>query len=243
MERIYKRNKHGNTRMQLIRLLICLSVLFSSASAFGWSKSTTVYTTDGSYSDVAGAVADASSGDTVTIPSGTYNWGGAISTSSNITIAGAGGSLGGTRIRWSSGVVLYMSGNGAWRITGIYFDPSAETPQEYLQVKGAGGWQIDNCYFNNDYPISATDNGIYIRFNSTDDQPVGVIYDNTFIDSRIYVQGATYKPWIKHFYGANLLGSANTVFIEDNLIEKEGEGNVGNSYMEKYLNQIKISFL
>lgn len=74
--------------MRRLVILLCLPAL-----AFGFTKLGTTYTTDGSFADVKAAVADASTGDTVNIPAGTFaSWGsgGAISTGKQITIAGAG---------------------------------------------------------------------------------------------------------------------------------------------------------
>jgi hypothetical protein len=60
-------------------------------SLLAWSKEGTVYTTNGSYSDVSSALSDASNGDTIDLPSGSHVWSANLNVDKAVTIRGQGG--------------------------------------------------------------------------------------------------------------------------------------------------------
>jgi hypothetical protein len=52
-----------------------LGMLALATNLLGYTKAGTIYSADGSQSDVAAAIAASAPGNTVTIPAGTFTWG------------------------------------------------------------------------------------------------------------------------------------------------------------------------
>ena len=103
------------------KLLILAAVTCLLSDAWAFSKIGTVYTTDGSLADVQGAVNDATAGDTVQIPEGTFVWGANgsyLNVSKAITVEGlsrantiihistTAGNYGSATIRVSNGAII-----------------------------------------------------------------------------------------------------------------------------------------
>ena len=155
--------------------LLLLLLFTASSSLYGFTKSGTTYTTNGSQADVNAAIADATAGDTINIPAGSFTWGTAklaTSIAKAITLAGAGpGSttlvmdptgptLAAGVIRLSAAatargfsvipalnVAPFSTGSAnGWRITNIVYNPQGSTTEKaYFCYTGSGYGIIDNC--------------------------------------------------------------------------------------------------
>ncbi|MDB6030405.1 MAG: hypothetical protein JWM16_743 [Verrucomicrobiales bacterium] len=150
-----------------------LLVATNGQTGFAFTKTGTIYSTDGSQADVVAAIANAANGDTVGIPAGSFTWGAAgssISLNKPITMKGAGTgqtfiNLSATGPSWASGVirigsaasVINLTINGAnsgnvaafacgadgWKIAGVDF--KGGTDSAYFVYVGAGSGLINNC--------------------------------------------------------------------------------------------------
>jgi len=190
----------------------------------GIGHAATINASSCSQSDVLSAINSSNTGDTVVIPSGTCSWSASVAVNKNIIVQGAGSGVGGTKLQRSSGSFFNSAGNP--RITGIHFEASG-TAENYIQIKGTGGWRINNCRIENTTTMSRV--GVYVRFNSTDGQPVGLIDNNIFENCRVYVQSGLITAYNTLMDESSLLGTGNTVYIEDNVMDRTGYASVGGS--------------
>lgn len=123
---------------------IITALILVPSLCFGWSKDGTTYTTDGSRSDVGSAFTDASNGDRIEIPSGTFTWTNTLSVSGKaVTFAGNG--YANTVLEGS--VTLFQineSAGDGWRITGIALN---NTGGYHVYTTGGTYGLVDNCSF------------------------------------------------------------------------------------------------
>lgn len=203
---------------RLARQISCLLLAQAFAqSAFAFTKSGTIYTTDGSQSDVNAAIAKASAGDTITIPAGIFTWGdsgSSISLNKAVTLLGQGTN---TIIQISSGAGTY--GNGTIRLSA-----SGAVAQNFKVVQPgtgkttafstgtANGWRISQITY-----ISSTNVGYFVYAGT-----YGLI-DNCDVtggignDELIFGRGPT-DSW----QTASSMGTANAVYIEDCVFRGSG---------------------
>jgi hypothetical protein len=144
-------NQRGSTMTRRGRIWIAAFTLWALISL---PAQAATYASNGSVADVQAKINSAANGDTVTIPSGTFDWGssnGAVTTNKPVTLQGAG--IGKTVILVNGatnnfGGILQVntSGAGSSRVTGITFQG-----QWGLSVNGSTGdapYLVDHCDFN-----------------------------------------------------------------------------------------------
>jgi hypothetical protein len=123
------------------KLIIICAVVFSASLGFAYSKNGTVYTTNGSQSDVQAAVTNASDGDTINIPSGSFNWGSSYITwtDKNISVIGAGIDVTTITVSGSWAFLVYDNTKASFRISSMTLTGSP----------GSGYFSIDSSYQTN----------------------------------------------------------------------------------------------
>lgn len=163
------------------------------------------------------AIASASSGDTVKVPSGSYNWGNNyLSVSIAIKLIGAGS--GSTIINSSAANTLAVytgnMGNFPLRISGFKF--LKDSGNACIRLNGAGsGWRIDNNIFEKSSPVSY---GVYLYANESMSTLNGLIDNNTFNHTTLAMSGGTTsanESWTR-ISQLDSSQRANAVFIENN---------------------------
>jgi hypothetical protein len=190
-------------------LLAIVSAALIPQAAHAFSKSGTTYTTSGAQSDVAAAIADASAGDTVTIPAGTFTWG---ATNSNvpvnkaITLKGAG--TGSTTIALASTGPTY--GNGVISVSAAatikdFAVTGTSAPVTAFACNTANGWRVTNIKYTGGtgdaYFLYAGTYGLIDNCNLT---------GNSGSAELIFSRGPT-DSW----QTASSMGTANAVYVED----------------------------
>ena len=222
MKRIFK---------QTFFCLIFLSgfLVWGNADAACTGSSPTWTAADCSEGEVSACINAASSGDTVTIPAGDclgtpWTTGVTIPSGKNITIQGAG--YNNTIIGHGNITVFNLNGTST-RITGLQFKRMpADEGKTLGAVRARGiGWRIDHNWFNNndstvDYPNSDHE---YIAIEA--DNPMSTTFisgliDNNIIFGRIDLNGSTFGVASTEWNAASRLGTANAVYIEDNIFKR-----------------------
>lgn len=125
-----------------VALLLALSI-----SALGFTKDGTTYTTDGSQADVNNAIVDATPGDTVQIPAGTFTWGASgVGTNVNkaITLEGAGQGVTVINQASTSTTLLYVGAAAVVR----GFTLNHYHQKTLIQPAGADGWRFTDMEIN-----------------------------------------------------------------------------------------------
>ena len=196
----------------MIKYIIAVLLLFVPCTAFGHSKVGTTYTTDGSYSDVNSALSDADSGDTINIPSGTFEWTSQLSIIKAVSIIGAGKTL--TQLTHSYAGTLISVAPGSdviVRISGIHFYQTTNNGS-YSAVKVTGSKteaynlsqiRIDNNKFTKG-----------VRSIYASGRVEGLIDNNEFLNCNIavLVVGDNDYAWARTIAA----GTEHALFIEDN---------------------------
>src|ERR1700693_274413 len=194
------------------------------------------YSTDGSNTSVQLAINLAASGDTVTIPSGTFSWTSGVSWTApaNVTLQGAGTSATGggdqtvitDNIASSSRVIsIGVNPTGCFRMTGITVQSGSGTIKDNgtVTIGGGGNVRIDHCHFI----ASSTANYKIVNIGAgTRGVLDHCILDLTGMNAIYFANGrqgvgdgkANYE-WTQ----PTAFGSSDFFFIEDNIIN----GNVG----------------
>lgn len=199
--------------------------MLTAATLAAFTKSGTVYTTDGSQADVNAAIADASSGDTVDVPASPFTWGaGGLTTTLDkpITLRGAGS--GSTTINLhtggptgSNGGVIRLTANGAV-VKGFTINGASGVSVTAIWISaGVTGWKISDLYYN------GTSTGAYAVYG-------GKGSDNGLIRKSTFFAGSTTAELI-YFRGAdnswdaeNTFGTANNLVVENCTFGKTGTG-------------------
>lgn len=198
-------------------IIIALFLCSFTIRAYG----ATVRAASASYSDVASAVSTAQSGDTVVVPSGSATWASTLVVTKGIVLKGAG--IGNTVVTagGSSTIIKYQpenpSLNETFRLTGFTLDGNL-TAKTVLYVTNPSHTSIltkiliDNNRIINS-STGASDQGIYF---------LGMIYG--LIDGNQIENNATaFRIFGDNNYSWNdplSLGSANSLYIENNNISK-----------------------
>jgi hypothetical protein len=182
-----------------------------------------------SESDVAAAIASATSGDTVIIPGGTATWTRTLTVSKAITIQGAG--IGVTIIKDAvqSGPLLDcpLAAGNLTRITGIEFQDGGRSTNELGGILKFTGSNTNGSQFRMDHCQFDDLNGMIVA-----NTVIGVIDHNTFIRASkngdsIVVFG---DLWNGGTFGdgswadATHFGTDRFLFIEDNVFSNNGDG-------------------
>lgn len=180
-----------------------------------WTKSGTVYTTDGSPFSVNSAIANASPGDIVNVPAGSFTWGASgtyVSVDKAIILKGAG--IDTTIIHLSPSAGIW--GNGTIRISAAgvvkgftVLAPTSGNNATPFSTSGTGyiGWRITNVKYDG--------TGSHFSYFAYVGGNYGLI-DNCQIiggggtNELIFMRGPT-DSWTT----AKSMGTANALYIED----------------------------
>lgn len=189
----------------------------ASLSCLGFTKDGTTYTTDGSQSDVEAAIADASAGDTVNVPSGEFTWGASgnpVDVNKAITLSGAGTNsttinISATGPTWGGGTIA-ISAAAVVKSFKTAQPGSANTTA--FAAGSVDGWRITDIHH-----LSASTVGYFV-YAAT----YGLIDNCTVVggsgnDELIFTRGPT-NSW----QTATSLGTTNAVYIEDCVFENQG---------------------
>lgn len=239
---------------RMLELFLVFVFCLHATTAFAWTKSGTTYTTNGSQSDVASAVSAASTGDTVSIPSGTFTWSTGINISKRINIIGATSGCpsscnDATKIIIGAITAFTPTASG-FRISGITFEGISNSGG-VISINAGGtnkatNWRIDHNHFK-DVTGRAISVGAYASGSGYGaDWPA-------LIDSNRFSATARFKAI--EAYGGSLtthgswddtltLGGSDFLFIENNYFVHstmaEGvssiDGDTGARYVIRYNN-------
>jgi hypothetical protein len=182
----------------------------------------TVYYSDGSAANVQSLHVIAQDGDTITLPSGTFAWPTGVTISKGITLQGAGYDL--TTLARGVGFTGHMiniqglASDLPVRVTGIRFNSIVgqlgDLTSVFVQGTHCASWgnykiRIDNCYFY------GGQRDIFFRHRA-----YGVVdhcvFNNTAEPFEVY--GEDDCAWLSQMQ----FGTAEAVFIEDNLFTSDG---------------------
>ena len=153
--------------------------------ASGYSVSGTVYTTNGSQSDVQGAVTVAPKGSIIAIPAGTFSWSAPVTVHTDVSIRGAG--VSNTTVACSGDNGLLVISNPtpfACTVSGITFNGANASGDNQTGILITTPALLHDCNFNS--------NGGYldlIRFMVNG----GVIWNWTFYDNDQNEEAITFK--------------------------------------------------
>ena len=189
---------------------VILSLLLSCSVAMGWSKDGTTYTTDGSQSDVTSAISDASAGDTVSVPAGSFTWGASasyVSINKAITLQGAGTN---TVINISSTGGTYTSATVRLTATGavladMQFVQSGSAATTAISGSTANGWRVTGI----DH-VGAATQGYFLYYSTYGLIDNCTISGGSSSNELIFGRGPT-DSW----QTASSMGTTNAVYVED----------------------------
>lgn len=205
---------------------------YSSAGFPDWTKSGTVYTTSGELNSVASAVNDASEGDTIMIPAGSFTWGeggAAVRLTKAVNVSGAG--QGQTIITLHPTAASGTSGTfqlfGPATVGNLTINGSATGSATPFSTGPQGGWRITHVTYdatgaNGAGNGPATDDAYFVYVG---DSPSGLI-DNCALTGYgsaelIFTRGPE-NAW----QTPNSAGTANAIYVEDCTFS--GAGTVSN---------------
>lgn len=150
----------------------------------------------------------------VNIPSGSCTW-----SNSSITIPKAmkiqGAGAANTILTGTSG--FFSFGTSGIEITGIGFTMGSGI---FITIYGGQNWRVHNNSFTGTSGTSG-DYAVLLRTSNFSNPPFGLIDNNTFSNSRVYVSRCISQGWncnVEAYYEANSFGNENYVFIEDNTV-------------------------
>jgi hypothetical protein len=202
--------------------VLLLAVVVRTAPA--WTKNAAVYATNGSQVDVAAAVANASAGDTVRVPAGSFTWGDggrtAVSLDKAITLRGAG----------PEATTIVLSESGPTYGTGTISLSAAATARDF-SIRGssgaatafacysANGWRVTDIHFD-----GGAGNGYFLYAGS-----YGLIDNCSITGSNgsaefVFTRGPT-DSW----QTPSSMGTADAVYIEDCTYDGQGYVSDANS--------------
>lgn len=182
-----------------------------AAPTFGYTKSGKTYTTDGSQIDVSAAIVNASSGDVVTIPAGTFTWGASgtsVAVNKPITLMGSGTgttviNLDSTGPTFGSGGVIGISAAATVRNFTINGTSTSVTA---FAVGTSNDWRITDIVFN-----GGTAQAYFCIINSV----YGLIDNCTVTGGNLQSELIFARGLSNAWQTASAMGSSANVFIED----------------------------
>lgn len=182
---------------------------FIPCSLFAFTKEGTIYTTDGSQSDVEAAITDADAADTINIPSGSFTWGASsnsVDIDKIITLSGAGPAsttivISETSGDWTDGAIKILAAATLKSFTITGAAASAKTP---ISIGISNGWRVTDIVFDQDGSGYFAYAGTYGLFDNC------TVTGNNGSSELIFTRGPT-DSW----QTADSLGGADNVFIED----------------------------
>ncbi|HVU33785.1 MAG TPA: hypothetical protein VHE61_10145 [Opitutaceae bacterium] len=192
-----------------VALLAIVVAVASASPVFGFTQSGTTFTTTGLQADVSAAIAAATDGCVIRIPTGTFTWGAsrsAIAVNKAVVLEGAG--PGNTIINLDptgpTGTTATIQITAAATIKGFTLNGAASVVA--FSTSTTSGWRITDITYN-----AGTDTAYFCFV----DQGYGLI-DSCNItggggtDELIFVRGP-----LNSWQTPNSLGGANNTFIED----------------------------
>ncbi len=221
-----------------VALSFCVALLCGPPQASAYTKSGTIYTTDGSQADVSAAVANASTRDTVNVPAGSFTWAAPLVITKGITLAGAGANLTSITSAYAgSWLIVYRpsdySLNAPFRITGFTFDFARKSGGIILEYSSSDltvqtKIRIDHNTLKNAATQALMINGMR-----------GVVDSNaiTGTDYPIRFASGEDQKWWANWEGLVFGGAENNMYVEDNVIESTGtvaDCQFGNRYAFRY---------
>jgi hypothetical protein len=204
----------------LLFVAVIILLFLCPCAVFAWTKTGTFYFTDGSYPDVSSAVSDASAGDTVTIPAGTFDWGqNTLTIGKKIILKGDG--INTTTIISSNSTMISINKADAAgiRITGFKVNKVSGVAVSIEAV--IPGFRIDHIYF--DYTTTQT--AINIIWGSKTVNIQGLIDNCIFEFGYIKIHGAQNSR-----YGFEVmsddrdLGGPTALYVEDCVANEWADG-------------------
>ena len=196
----------------------------------------TIWAASTSQTDVAAAIASASTGDVVGIPAGEVTWTSTLTIPNDKKIVLRGNSNTTTII--TGNVVDYHSliklGTSGSRVCGIEFR-LPNTDSSCINARGSG-WRVDHNRFINTEAEGNTIEAVWaIGSNVEGGHPVGVVDHNYMYDTRVMVYGSvellTHVLWNENL----ALGTNYAVFVEDNEIHRTHGNCVDSQYGGRYV--------
>jgi hypothetical protein len=188
-----------------------------SSPVLGWSKTGKVYTTSGEQYAVNDAITNASPGDTVFIPAGSFTWGARgtnINVNKAITLLGAGTTqtiitLSPTSPTWANGVI-WISASATVRDFAVIQSGSAATTA--LSADTADGWRISDIMYT-----SANIAGYFCYASTYGLIDNCTIFGGSGSDEWIFTRGPT-DSWTT----PSSMGTASAVYVEDCTFNRQG---------------------
>lgn len=192
---------------------------YSSPEAI-WTKSGTTYTTDGTRFSVQAAVNDASSGDTIEIPAGSFTWGAggaSLNMNKNVTLKGAGPALttitlsnsSTSNTQWGNGVIKVSAAGTVRDMTIVQTGGGNVTA---ISATGADGWLVLNVIY-----VSASGVGYFVYFGAFGLIALCSVTGGAGNDEWIFGRGPT-NAW----QTASQKGTANAVYVENCTLSAKG---------------------
>jgi hypothetical protein len=249
--------------MQKHRLALALSLIAVIGAAATQSSATVIYAKSGSSLDIQTAVNSAKTGDTVVIPAGRFLFSGQVFAPDGISIMGAGGRnqtylIKNDDLSQPRAMIVVDSKTGQpFKFSGITMQGSLDALQgsnrttavtsvtdQGLLIKGAAkNVQIFDSRFTKFIRAGIEFQG---NIGTVPGEQTGVIYRNEFIDNwytnlgyGIAINGVA-STWDR----PAALGTANALFIEDNLFDRNRHcvtSNNGANYVARY-NTVKDNY-
>ena len=203
----------------VLKIIIFVLLFLYPNLTFAWTKAGNIYTTNGTYADVNSAIQNAITGDTVTIPSGTFGsgqgWTTTLTIQKNIILQGAGGypTANTTIESTASNVILLNNADASGiRITGIKFNKSSGV-MIYISAPLIN-FRFDHIHFNNSVPVSG--GALYIYTNSKTVQLQGVVDNCRFDYGTISIRGLANDMYDWTIYTDPIdLGGPTALYVED----------------------------
>lgn len=222
--------------MIVLKTLFVLLLFAASATS---SFAAIVNVDSASNTDIQAAIDDAGTvnGDTILTPAGDVTWTGGINFGNkNLTLQGNG--VGSTIIRYSGNMITLS--NTESRVTGFTIISTGTSTSNYLIHADCDVWfEVDNCQLESGN--STKQIGVHAASPSGGSDPKGVVWNCTFINTRMHVQGDLGAGFGRDIWALSdrVFGSANTVVVEDNTFNLTLSGNVmddeyGGHYVFRY---------
>jgi hypothetical protein len=204
-----------------VAFLIAAAVLCGPPAASAYTKTGTVYATDGSYADVSAAVANASPNDTVRVPAGSFTWDSQLLITKGISLIGAGADKTVVTSAYSgSFLISYFpsdySLNTPFRVSGFTFNFANKSggiilnyDTRYRSLTIQTKIRIDHNTFQNARTQALVVNGMR-----------GVADNNTFTGTpyTIRFENGDSRAWWDNWEGLVFGKPDNNFYVEDNTI-------------------------
>jgi hypothetical protein len=188
-----------------------LAALSFASELLAYTKSGTSYATNGSQADVVAAISNASAGDTINIPAGSFTWGAGgtyVSVNKPVTLAGAG--QGSTTINisvggptWGTGIINLSAAGASVRGFTITQPNTGNTTA--FSAGSSNGWRISNITY-----VSAATAGYFCYAGSYGLIDNCVLNGGNGSDEMIFARGPS-DSW----QTASTMGTAEALYIED----------------------------